>query len=188
MIRFLFLIPILFSWTLSYAQEKNEVEKRISANDAPGKAVEWLNSTYDTTEKTKWFYQTDGINKVYEAKLKHKKQLHSVEFNLDGSVKNIEIKIKKGKIPENIKESIIDYFDNNYKKYSIKKIQIQYTGDQLEQLIKENDESGLRKGYEIEYYGRTEKENELWEGLFGEKGNLIQKRKIVLNATDNLDY
>jgi hypothetical protein len=42
--------------------------------------------------------------------------------------------------------------------------------------------------YEIEYYGKTDKDNTLWEGLFDANGRLIEKRSVNLKLTDNLDY
>lgn len=190
MINRCILFVFLISFGLGNAQEKNEIEKRVKKREVPEDAKEWLKDAYEKGRKTKWYYQTDGEEKVYEAKLKHKKHLHSIEFDLEGEVQNVEIKIEENEIEPVAYKSIFDYLDSTFTKYSIKKIQIQYkgSGDDLEDLIDENEMEDLIVNYEIEYYGKSEEEDELWEGLFNQKGQLLQQRVVKLKATDNLDY
>lgn len=190
MSNYLRLLFIVFSVTYGIAQEKNEVEKRVKKDGIPNLAKEWLEEAFKQDRKTKWYYQTDGKKYVYEAKLKKNKYLHSVEFDMEGKVKNIEIKIKENEIKQEAYQTIFNYFKSNYIRYSLKKIQIQYTGesDDLENLIVENEIKNLVINYEIEYYGKTDKDNTLWEGLFDAEGKLIEKRSINLKLTDNLDY
>ena len=190
MTYYLRLLFIIFSVTYGVAQEKNEIEKRVKKDEIPKQAKEWLKDAFEQKRRTKWYYQTDGVKEVYEAKLKQNKHLHSVEFDLKGNVENIEIKIKENEIREEAYQGIFDYFKSNYTRYSLKKIQIQYTGeaDDLEDLIDENEIENLVINYEIEYYGKTDKNNTLWEGLFDSNGKLIEKRSVKLKLTDNLDY
>ncbi|AFU70190.1 hypothetical protein P700755_003591 [Psychroflexus torquis ATCC 700755] len=187
---YLRLLFIIFSVTYGVAQEKNEVEKRVKEDEIPNQAKEWLEDAFEQQRRTKWYYQTDGGKQGYEAKLKQNKHLHSVEFDMEGKVENIEIKIKEDEIKEEAYQTIFDYFKSNYIRYSLKKIQIQYTGkaDDLEDLIDEDEIENLVINYEIEYYGKTDKDNTLWEGLFDANGRLIEKRSINLKLTDNLDY
>ena len=190
MSNYLRLLFIIFSVTYGVAQEKNEVEKRVKKDEIPNQAKEWLEDAFEQKRRTKWYYQTDGEKQVYEAKLKQNKHLYSVEFDMEGKVENIEIKIKENEIKEEAYQTIFDYFKSNYSRYSLKKIQIQYTGesDDLEDLIDEDEIENLVINYEIEYYGRTDKDNTLWEGLFDANGRLIKKRSVNLKLTDNLDY
>lgn len=190
MLKFFTISLVIFCVSFGFSQEKNEVEKRIKKSEVHKQAKEWLSDAYEGKRKTKWYFQTDGEKEVFEAKLKHKKQLHSVEFDLDGKVQNIEILIDESELDKEISKVINRFFKTNYNKFSISKIQIQYTGkgDDLEDVIDENEFENITISYEIEYYGKSDTEDELWEGLFDAEGFLIEKRIINLKATDNLDY
>lgn len=183
-------ILFLLGLAIGNAQEKNEVEKRVKKREVHEQAIEWLNDAYENNRKTKWYFQTDGEKEVFEAKLKHKKHLHSVEFDLDGNVRNIEILIDENELDKKVYKVITTYFNSKYTKYSISKIQIQYTGegDDLEDVIDENEFENITINYEIEFYGKSSTDDELWEGLFDAEGVLIEKRIINLKTTDNLDY
>ena len=181
---------LVFLITTSFSQEKNELEERVKKSEVPETALEWLKDAYETKRRTKWYYQTDGEEEVFEAKLKHKKHLHSVEFDMNGVVQNIEVLLKEKEIDQDVHKVILSYLEQTYSKYSLSKMQIQYTGDpdDLEDLIDENEFEDISINYEIEYYGKTDTEDELWEGLFDQNGKLITKRIVKIKNTDNLDY
>ena len=185
----LFILSFFFM-TLGFTQEKKEVEKRIKESEVHEDAIEWLEDAYENKRKTKWYYQTDGDEEVFEAKLKYKKHLHSVEFNLKGEVQNVEVLLKEKEMDKAVHQNITGYLENNYNKYSFSKIQIKYTGeeDDLEDMIDENEFEDITINYEIEYYGKTDSEDELWEGIFNENGMFLEKRVVKIKATDNLDY
>lgn len=187
------ILSILFSFIVfsMQAQVKNETERRIKQKEVPSAVKEWFKDAYERGKKVKWYYQTDGDKEVYEAKLIHQNQLHSVEILPNGQTVNIEILIDFDAIEPKAKREIEQYFASNYSKVNVKKTQIQYSGsnDDLEDFIDEDEGSDdLKINYEIEFYGKNEYENQLWEGLFEVGGQLIELRKIKLKATDNLDY
>lgn len=190
MIRSITILLVMLCFSFGFAQEKNEVEKRIKKQEVPQQAKAWLNDAYENKRKTRWYFQTDGDEEVYEAKLKHKKHLHSVEFNLEGDVQNVEVLIKEKEIDKEVHQNLINYLENNYNKYSFSKIQIKYTGegDDLEDMIDEEEFEDITINYEIEYYGKSDSEDELWEGIFDEKGIFLSKRVVKIKNTDNLDY
>jgi len=190
MYKYSLLIVFIFGFNLCSAQEKDEVEERIKKSEVHPKAIAWLKDAYEKRRKVKWYYQTDGKEEAFEAKLKHKKHLHSVEFNTDGIVQNIEVLIKEKEMDRTVFGIITDYMNTTYNKFSFSKIQIQYTGseDDLEDVIDENEFEEISISYEIEYYGKTDTQNELWEGLFDQDGKLIVKRIVKIKNTDNLDY
>lgn len=182
---------MLFCFSVVFAQEKNEVEKRVKKKQVPQSAKAWMKDAYEKKSRVNWYFQTDGEKKVYEAKLFWKNKKHSIEFDTLGKVINIEILIDQDEIKIHAAQKIQQYFDENYNKFSIKKIQIQYTGDadDLEDIIDEDEfDEDLEIKYEIEFYGKNEDANELWEGLFDQDGKLLEKRIVNIKATDNLDY
>jgi hypothetical protein len=173
------------------AQVKNETEKRIKKKEVPTVVLDWFKDTYENGKRVKWYFQTDGDKVVYEAKLIHQNKKHSVEILPNGEAVNIEILIDFNSIELQARRQIEQYLDSNYSKFKIKKTQQQYIGsnDDLEDFIDEDElDDDLEINYEIEFYGKNDKENELWEGLFSAEGNLIERRKIKMKATDNLDY
>lgn len=174
-----------------HAQVKKETEKRIKNKEVPAAVMKWFKDTYEDKNRVKWFYQTDGDKVVYEAKLRHQNKLHSVEILPNGEGLNIEIQLDFDSVEAKAKKNIEEYLNSNYSRFKIKKTQKQYTGssNDLEDFIDENElDDDLEIRYEIEFYGKNDVEDELWEGLFNAKGELIERRKIKLKATDNLDY
>ncbi len=172
------------------AQEKEEVEQRINFDDVPQKAVEWLDDAYEKPRRTKWYYEETSGLKSYEAKFKWNDHIHSVEFNTAGVVQDIEITITWHDLPEIVQQAMSTYLDSAFFKHSVQKIQKQWTGDpdDLEDLMDEDEYEGVIIRYEIEYYGKNESHDSLWEGLFDSEGILLHERKIKLRPTNNLNF
>lgn len=184
------ILLLLFVINQVSAQEKREVERDVKKGDVPAVAVDWMNDTYERAKKVKWYYQEDGLDISFEAKLKYIGRRHSIEFDTTGQVVDIEIGMDWEEVPEDARVGIKEYFEGAYQKWKVLKIQQQWTGapDDLEDLIDEGEEEDLTIRYEIEYRGQTEEEDELWEGLFEESGELVEKRKIILDNLNNLTY
>tara|TARA_Y100001980_G_C14556872_1_gene351928 strand:- start:3457 stop:4029 length:573 start_codon:yes stop_codon:yes gene_type:complete len=174
-----------------FAQEKREVERRVNRGDVPAMAKGFIEEAYNTKSKLRWYYQTEGDEISFEAKLYWKDELHSVEFDTLGEIKDLEIVVEWEMIDSPARQNLETYFNGHYDKWDLDKVQIQWSGarENLKELIKTNQQSGLTKRYEIEYRGATETEDELWEGLFNADGTvLLQKRKIILGNLNNLTY
>jgi len=174
----------------SGAQEKAEIEKRTQADEVPVTAVEWLDDAYEKARRIRWYYEeTSGIQS-YEAKLKWKGQMHSVEFDTSGMIQDIEILVEWEELPENVRKNIAAFIDSAFHKHRIEKIQKQWTGapSDLEDLIDEEEQEALNTSYEIEFYGKNDIHDELWEGLFDAEGRLLKKRIVKLIPNDNLNF
>ena len=172
------------------AQTKVEVERRVDATDVPAAAREWVSTTYESPHRLRWFYEESSDGRSYEAKLKHRGQWHSVEFGQDGTLQDIEIIIRGRELPETVRQPIRAYFDSTYTQHRIRKIQRQLTGSlsALRQAVQEDRTEPVSERYEIEFYGKNDQEDALWEGLFDHQGQLLKRREIVLRPTDNLTY
>ena len=188
-LQIIFLLFFISSYSLQ-AQEKRERERKIKTTQAPIPARDWLNSAYSNPASVNWYQQDDSGELSYEAKFKWKSKWHSVKFNPEGGIEDIEIRIVRNEIPEKTREKIWEYFSSTYSKYKIKKIQLQWTGEEQDLLNALNDKGArnLTIRYEIEYQGRTSEENRLWEGLFDQSGKLLRRSKIILAPTENLTY
>jgi hypothetical protein len=187
----LVILIISLSPLISLSQEKIEREKRINSNEVPSEALDWIDDAYEDIEnKIKWYFEESSGSYSYEAKMKFMDDLHSVKFDTLGQIKDIEIIKEWNELQPNVKDNLQKYFQSNYKKFKIRKIQIQYTGDEddLEDLIDENEFEDLTIRYEIEFYGKTEQSKKIWEALFDDEGNFIQKREVILNTSNNLNF
>lgn len=184
-----FILLLLASLSLQ-AQEKRERERKIKTTEAPEDARKWLNQAYSNPSSVNWYKQDDSGELSYEAKFKWKSKWHSVKFNPEGNIEDIEIRINRNEIPSDPQKKIWEYFSSNYDKFKIKKIQLQWTGNEKDLLnaLQNNQTQNLTLRYEIEFQGRDQNENRLWEGLFDDSGSLIKRSKIILAPTDNLTY
>lgn len=156
----------------------------------PRAAVDWLEDAYEEARRIKWYYEETSGDRSYEAKLDWEGHMHSVEFDTAGVIQDIEISIGFEEMPAAVRSKIFTFLDITYQKHRILKIQEQWTGapGDLEDLIDEAEQENLTTRYEIEFYGRNEKEDEVWEGLFDAEGRLLEKRIVTLRTTDNLNF
>lgn len=183
------LLLAITNFTLS-AQDKTEVERGVPATEAPSVARDWLHGTYSRTKRLRWYLErsSDGIS--YEAKFRHRGAWHSVEFDNTGSLQDIEIRVNFSSLPEWVQEGMVAYFDTTYTKYRVQKVQQQLTGTPkaVRAVIRNQPIGKVTFRYEVEFYGKNDQSKALWEGLFDDQGQLLQRRKIVLRPTDNLNY
>ena len=184
------LVFVLLSMTISPTDHKEEIEKRIKSDDVPEKALEFICSIKEKKSKVKWYYEVSQNITSYEAKFNYLKKLHSVEFDSLGEIQDVEIKIKFSEIPDSTSQNIKSYFNNTFKKYNVKKTQLQLIGviDDLKQAIENKKYQDTTIHYEIEFYGKNDNENDLFEGYFSADGNFLSKKKIILQSINNLNY
>ncbi len=179
----------LFAASVS-AQEKAEMEQRVKVDEVPERAVEWRDDAYEKARRVRWYYEETSGLKSYEAKFKWKDRRHSVEFDTTGVIQDIEVSVEWQELPEEAQQNILGYLDSTFQKYNIQKIQQQWSGspDDLEDLIDEDESENITIRYEIEYYGKNEWHDELWEGLFDARGKMLDERMVKLRPTDNLNF
>ncbi len=169
-----------------FSQEKKEVEKRIDKAEMPRKAVVLYEAQVPKNIRWERFYfEQDGEKESFEAKFKFKKHVFSIEFSKAGGLQDIEIAVKKNRLPEPVRNKIEVYLDTENDLYNIEKIQAQflpkrspnqtfevalnfkeYTADNYELVVAVRND-GLRKKYEL---------------LFDHHGNFVQKREISFES------
>jgi hypothetical protein len=180
---------ILGNFTL-FAQDKIEIERGIHASEVPSVARDWLSKTYASAHRLHWYLEksSDGIS--YEAKLRQRGAWHSVEFDETGTLQDVEIRVTTNALPEPVRQGMVAYFDTTYAKHRIRKIQQQLTGppEAVRAAVQGSPAEGVNYRYEVEFYGKNDRSNALWEGLFDNQGQLLERRRIVLRPTDNLVY
>ena len=180
---------LLFNIAL-FAQDKIEVERAISSSQVPSAARAWLHETYAHTSRLQWYLERSPSETSYEAKLRHRRAWHSVEFDKGGALQDVEIIVRMRNLPKAAHQGIVAYLDTTYTKHRIQKIQQQLTGppEVVRAVVQGEPSEEVTYRYEVEFYGKSRQSKALWEGLFDDQGQLQERKRIVLRPTDNLMY
>lgn len=183
------LLSVQFSNNL-YAQEKFEKESRIRQKDVPPKAQRFIDSL-DLKNKIKW-YREEGMNrKSIEAKFKHNKAKHSVEFDTIGNIEDIEVEIIWEDLNLQLKDSISLHLKKRCSKHKIVKTQIQYLGSESDLFLtlKANETNQfVTINYELIVKCKQSKKVELFECLFNDAGTPLSVSKITFKNSSHLEY
>lgn len=174
-----------------HAQEKLEVERGVRQAEVPEEARMWLQANAPDV-RVQWFAEETSGKKSYEAKFKRLGDWYSVEFDQKGALEDVEVIMDWKQLDPAVRQVLSEYFDSSYAKYKLRKIQRQYSGEASAVVAAFADPKakapGLIVRYEIEYFGKSDGDKALWEGLFDAAGTFIEKRPVVLRPTDNLNY
>src|SRR5690606_3296731 len=186
----LFLILMINHSGRLYAQNKIEKESRLKREEVVTKAVEYIDSLAEG-EKVKWYLEEGIDNKSIEAKFELDKQKFSVEFDSIGNLEDIEIQLKWKDLSKPLQDTIQVYLGEVCKKFRIKKIQIQYSGNPTILLSKIQTDtiiSGYQVKYEIVARCKNKDNVALYEYLFSETGQTLSVTQIVFKSSTNLEY
>lgn len=190
----LFFLLFLLFYQETMGQEKLEREYRISVNNVPEKAKDFVENTYPNA-KVKWYKEESFSGFSVEAKMKWKGQLHSVEFDTLGNLQDIEIGIDFNDISSAVQEQVHIYLKANFQHYKINKTQLQLKGSaaQLQRIITNENRAQLEKfavNYELVVRGRHHDDSivHFYELLVNRKGAVINRSKIVERAVNHLIF
>ncbi|MBT8261031.1 MAG: hypothetical protein KJN82_06935 [Bacteroidia bacterium] len=190
--KFSLIIFLICTFYIS-AQEKIEKEERVDFSIFPEKAKEFM-SLFSDFDKVKHFKEIDGKKVSYESKLKHKKQIYSIEFSQEGVIEDIEVTTRFKRIPKSIKNIIKSYLKDNYLKYHVIKTQKQFVfnkhtnySDYVQSIL--NTSKELSSKYEIVLEVKLKnKKTEQREFLFNELGEFISFRVVKPLSYDYVLY
>ena len=192
-----FNIPVLFFSTLlylllnsSYAQEKKmEREEQLKTEEVPELIKTYLAPYLAELKNLKFYRETDGEKKSYEAKGTYQKQYFSIEFSETLVLEDIEVTLEK--LPENIRIPIKDHL-SQYDKSKIRKIQRQFSSDvistpQLLESVLNGQAMGLLQ-YEIVVAVKKDGKWIWYEMLFREDGAFLSQIEIENRSADFILY
>ena len=188
--RLIVILCLIFFAVSGYSQVKFEKEERILREEAPADAISFVDSM-NLNNKVKWFRETGYSTISFEAKTKHKGKRISVEFSENGTFEDIEIEISTDEIPRKTYNNVSDYLLASHEKYKIDKVQIQYTGEPnivLSYFLTEEASNDLLINYEIVINTKADGAFARFEYLFDKDGGFIQKSRIKLSMTDNIEF
>lgn len=183
------LIGLPFSNNL-FAQDKFEKESRIEQIDVPSKALFFMDSL-NYKAKIKWYKEEGLTRKSIEAKFKYNKTKYSIEFDTFGNIEDIEIEVNWQDLESDISDLITKQLKQDYSKHKIVKIQKHFAGNENELfalLLNGINSEQPKIRYEIIVRCNQQKEVNLFEYLFDEKGICVTKSKIVFKNSSHLEY
>ena len=181
---------LLISVSIGRAQTKYEKELRIKPDQVPKNAIEFVQLLNFGT-KIKWYQELSETGSSIEAKTKYKGEHYSIEFSKDGTLEDVEVKIRWNTIPEIVRKRITNDLELKYDDYKLNKVQIQYQGNPnaiRSYLIKGTDFNEITINYEVVISTKVNKKFTQFELLYSAEGILLKRAEIVLRNSDNIEY
>ena len=185
------IILIALISTISLSQEKFEKEYRINFSEAPQKAQQII-TKWKFPKKVKWYAEESNDGKTFEAKTCYKKHRYSIEFAETGEILDVEKTVKFKKLESNLQSLIVKQLTTNFKKYRIKKTQIQFNGaeNELYKMVFDvkSMSTSIKINYELIVKAKKDSDYDLYEILFDEKGNILKELKFKPVNSINLEF
>lgn len=184
---------LLGSVQISFAQSKYERESRIDKNEFPSKSYLLIQEYLKDAKRVRFYQETDSTKKSFEVKFKKGRLHYSVEFDKNGSLEDVEFKIKERDIPNDTWATITYYLDENHTKPRVKKIQQQYAkqdGQPTEKTLHNAFQNLIlpEVKYELVFSAKESDGFQEYEALFGSEGQLIRLRKSFPSSYDHVLY
>ena len=168
------MVPVLLSFFLllpSAPPAKQEIEASIRASDFPASALALLNPTLRRAADIRYFRETDGQVRSYEAKFWLDGARWSVEFSSDGTFEDVEVERPLTDLDAATASSIRTTLADRFSRYSIRKLQVQYTTWP--------PDLGAPMAYELIVEGTTSKELGVFELKLSPSGQLLEERRVI---------
>lgn len=178
-LRLLF-IGLIFPFLALSQNTKNEVEKRINAEEMPAPALALLQEM-PIENRVKYYFESDGDNESFEAKFKFNKHKYSVEFSTSGELQDIEIAYDLDEIDPQIAGLIEQDLKARFERHKIEKLQKQFSSTLWQQAFSSQNPDG----YEL-IVATKNKENKLsnLEITYDKNGNFVNSRKVLRRSYD----
>ena len=174
-----------------FAQQKFEKEYRINSNEIPAKSLQII-KMWNFKKKVKWYVEESNDGNTFEAKVVYKRHRYSIEFSEEGQILDVEKKVKFSELSDEIQLKIKENLSKKFKKYRIKKVQVQYSGTETAiygevfQLKTTHERAEIN--FEIVLKAKKENDYALYEILTDNKGNLIKELKFKQESSLNLEF
>src|SRR5690606_9432526 len=120
-----------------------------------------------------WYYEENLTGNSVEAKLTFRKKKYSIEFDTLGNLQDVEILINWAEIPKKVQNNITSNLDSVFTVSKIKKIQIQYIGNNaalLDLAKKQFTNREYTTNYELIVVGKKDTQKKLYEVVFSQNG------------------
>lgn len=183
------LICFFFIGNMVVGQTKFEKESRLNIQDIPSQAKAFV-FELTPSKKVKWYKEESIEGQSIEAKTCYQNKKYSIEFNMDGTLQDVEMETEIKNINTTTRTRLTTHLEVTFKKYKIKKIQIQYTAtaQNLLDYFKTGSSKGVTIKYEIVLKGKTDLDKQLYEFTFLQDGTFENSKQIIFRNTDNIEF
>jgi hypothetical protein len=174
----------------SFSQEKFEKEYRIKENSVPEKAKVFVNK-FKFDKKIKWFAEESQDGKTIEAKSYLEGYKYSIEFLENGNLIDVEKEIEFIELTKSFQQKIKNSLASKYKKFKIKKLQIQHKGneeDVLKTILNDNKIKAVLVHYELVVKATKNKESKRYELLIDRNGVILKELIYKKIYSINLEF
>ncbi len=173
MSRTLLIFLCIVAFCQSLLAQKQEAEKRISVKHFPSAAMTQLADSFQNLSRVKYYLELSGPDTSFEAKFKWKRARYSVEFLPNGSLMDVEKRVKFNELPPVLKAAVENRLAKDFKRFKVIKCQ-------------EQTRPGFQsKRYELEIEGKPYSgKTAVFEYLFEDNGTMVQRREILLPSND----
>ncbi len=190
----LILFIAVFSFCIQgTAQSTYEREHRIKKNQFPENAHALLANEITKVKRLRFYRETDSVKTSFNAKFKKDKLRYSMEFDSEGILQNVEILIKEIDVPNDTFTSVVNYLNQSYTKYQIRKILQQYPvmkSEEIKKTLQEAFQNLLLPSvnYKLIVSCKTETGSIDFEFLFDSDGTFKKKRALLPPNYDHVLY
>lgn len=150
---------------------KQEVEIRIPTSEFPESALALLKPKLTGATDVRYFKETDGVSNSFEVKFWRDGVRWSVEFSQDGTFEDVEVERALSHLPQTTASAIRSTLSARFSRYSIRKLQIQYTSWP--------PDFGEPAAYELIVEGTTPRELGVFELKLDPNGTIRLERRVV---------
>lgn len=191
--RYKFFFIFLFIGCTISAQNKQERKYRVLKSQFPKKALAQIQEKLEDVKRIRFYKEIDIKKNSYEAKFKKDRLWYNIEFSENGELEDIEIVIKPIDIPEDVFLNITMYLKKSFTKYRIRKIQQQYSVNDIEdaETTVKNAFQNLMLpsiNYVLVIAAKKDKINEQFEILFDAEGTFKSLQKLLPANYDHVLY
>jgi hypothetical protein len=185
---------VMLLWSLPIlAQAKYESEFRIKKSEFPQNAIALIRDQIEDVKRLRFYKEIDSVTISFEAKFKKDRLHYSIEFNSEGVLQDVEIRIREIDVPNDVLKSITKHLEKAHPNYKIHKIQQQYPirdGMRVKKLIEDAFQNLLLPyiNYELIVSCKADTGRLEFEYLFDGEGNFISKRKSLPANYDHILY
>ncbi len=183
------LFLFIFSVVQLNGQRKYEKEVDLSIDQVPTIAKDFIGFS-DEDIAVDWYYEYNLIGNSIEAKFCYHKKKYSVEFDTIGMLQDIEVEIRKSKIPKYAKSEIEYALNQEFEKFKIIRIQEHFDASQYMRSFQSfiTTDRKQKPTYELEVKGKKKDGFQMYEIVFSHSGSMIRKEVIVQPNTDHFEY
>lgn len=189
--KFSTLCCILLFSTLAFGQQKYEKESRIKKQAVPQEAVNYMDDLFSGDIKVRWYSEENLDGHFYEGKAKSEAGIYSVKFTSEGELQDIELTRDFDQLPGEVQGAIEGFLSEQYDRYRIKKVQVQWIGEAeiLQSLIRdEHTSERYTTNYEIVFSAKKNKKTKTYEALFDVQGQQVKTKEIITRNLSHLLY